>query len=141
VAEPLIPPTVSAAGNLGEGLTQLRAASMSIRPEEHSFSTTSAGRAPFLQEKATMARNDILWQKSGHCHGTDSRLFFPGRGESAAEAKAICRECPVRRACLDYAVAHAELWGVWGGTTLAERRNMHAERQPRSAAGTFADAP
>ena len=31
------------------------------------------------------------------------------------EAKALCRDCPIREACLAGALERREPWGVWGG--------------------------
>ncbi len=43
---------------------------------------------------------------------------------AVAPAKAICRPCPVRAACLTWAVDAQERYGVWGGLTPAERRRI-----------------
>ncbi len=43
-------------------------------------------------------------------------------------AKAVCRACPVRRECLDWAVEANERAGVWGGTTPDERAQLPTER-------------
>jgi hypothetical protein len=51
--------------------------------------------------------------------------FFPGRGESAAPAKAVCRRCPVRSACLEFALEHDAV-GIWGGTSERQRRQLVA---------------
>ena len=48
---------------------------------------------------------------------------------SLARVKAICAECPVRVECLNYALDHDDLVGIWGGTTTDER----AELRRRSA--------
>jgi hypothetical protein len=45
-------------------------------------------------------------------------------------AKAVCRACPVRDDCLEYALTNAEPWGVWGGLSADERR---VERRRRTA--------
>ncbi|NUR89837.1 MAG: WhiB family transcriptional regulator, partial [Nonomuraea sp.] len=45
-----------------------------------------------------------------------------------AQARRICRACPVRHACLEWAVRTGEPDGVWGGATPAERRLMRAGR-------------
>lgn len=58
------------------------------------------------------------------CKGLDPELFHPGRGESTEPAKAVCSDCPVRLACLDYALAHRERHGVWGGLSERERRSL-----------------
>jgi hypothetical protein len=48
------------------------------------------------------------------------------REERERRAKAICRDCAVRRECLDYAMSIRELHGIWGGLTEAERRSVLA---------------
>jgi WhiB family redox-sensing transcriptional regulator len=45
-----------------------------------------------------------------------------------ARAKAVCAGCPVREACLEFALANDERWGVWGGTSERQRRAMRAVR-------------
>jgi hypothetical protein len=58
----------------------------------------------------------------------DAELFHPNRGEDTAAAKAVCAECLVRVECLEYALANAEKFGIWGGTSERERRAMRRER-------------
>ena len=63
------------------------------------------------------------WFSQALCVQMDPELWFPETGYSATEAKRICSQCPVRRECLDYALAIPErLGGVWGGLTETERR-------------------
>ncbi len=38
--------------------------------------------------------------------------------------KQICRECPVKDLCLDYAIAAGENYGIWGGLTTKERQEL-----------------
>jgi hypothetical protein len=52
------------------------------------------------------------------CRDADPGLFFPGPGESADAAVAICAGCPVRAECLELAHANGERFGVWGGVDL-----------------------
>jgi WhiB family transcriptional regulator, redox-sensing transcriptional regulator len=67
------------------------------------------------------------WMSRGACRQADPELFFPiaaGIGPAAlqvAAAKAVCDSCAVRSDCLSYALA-AMPEGIWGGTTLDERR-------------------
>lgn len=56
-----------------------------------------------------------------------AQLFYPGPGENADEAKRICAACPVRRPCLEWALANAE-FGIWGGTSERERRRINKQR-------------
>ena len=65
-------------------------------------------------------------------------MFFPDSEEESASiaAKAICGECPVTEACLQYALATNQGAGVWGGLDEGERRRMRRrirDRQRRKA--------
>lgn len=66
------------------------------------------------------------WQNEAACIGSDPDLFFPERGESVREAKAICRGCPVRAECLEHGMG--EKFGIWGGYSERERRAMRRSR-------------
>ncbi len=54
-------------------------------------------------------------------------LFVPGAAQHLA--KRICRNCPVRLDCLAEALDHRLEFGVWGGFTERERRNL-LQRRP-----------
>lgn len=60
-------------------------------------------------------------------------LFFPGRGESNDLAVAICRTCPVRTDCLEYALANHIEHGVWGGFSERARVRMRTARRKEPA--------
>ena len=64
------------------------------------------------------------WQIAAACRGVDPDLFFTERGEKTSDAKAVCRGCPVREDCLEYAMANVEKFGVWGGLSERERRRL-----------------
>jgi WhiB family transcriptional regulator, redox-sensing transcriptional regulator len=64
------------------------------------------------------------WQGQALCAQTDPEAFFPEKGGSTSAAKRICLGCPVRARCLDYAVAHDERFGIWGGLSERERRRL-----------------
>jgi WhiB family redox-sensing transcriptional regulator len=81
----------------------------------------------------------IAWLVRAACRGEDPELFFPisakGPGHAQHErAKSICRRCPVRTPCLDYAMRRREEHGIWGGTDPEERRTtaFHPVRQLRA---------
>jgi WhiB family redox-sensing transcriptional regulator len=67
---------------------------------------------------------DDLWQERALCAQTDPEAFFPEKGGSTREAKRICMGCEVRDECLDYALAHDERFGIWGGLSERERRRI-----------------
>ncbi len=69
------------------------------------------------------------WRHDAQCANQMGEVdFFPGRGGSAREAKAVCRVCPVRPQCLEYALGFDQLSGVWGGLSERERRQLRRER-------------
>ena len=84
----------------------------------------------------TAAQSRILettpdWMRHAVCAGCDPELFFPERGGDSNTPKAICRTCPVRQDCLNWALDHHEIHGVWGGTSERERRMIRRERAAR----------
>jgi WhiB family redox-sensing transcriptional regulator len=64
------------------------------------------------------------WQDRALCAQTDPEAFFPEKGGSTREAKRICLGCEVKDHCLDYALAHDERFGIWGGLSERERRRL-----------------
>ena len=66
----------------------------------------------------------ISGRRSALCAQTDPEAFFPEKGGSTREAKRICLGCEVRDACLDYALANDERFGIWGGLSERERRRL-----------------
>lgn len=72
------------------------------------------------------------WQGKAACRGPQASLFFPpshferkdDKEYREGRAKAICANCPVRRACLDYAVRIREPHGIWGGLNEVERKQL-----------------
>jgi WhiB family redox-sensing transcriptional regulator len=74
------------------------------------------------------------WREVGSCRDSDPNLFYPvGRGRDALEqiedAKAICRTCPSREPCLQFALSFRQVLGIWGGTSAEERRQLARERR------------
>jgi WhiB family redox-sensing transcriptional regulator len=74
------------------------------------------------------------WQLYANCLGVDPDLFFPERGASTKEAKAVCRACVVREDCLEYALDNSEKFGIWGGLSERERRRLRRARALARAA-------
>ena len=40
-----------------------------------------------------------------------------------AEARSVCRTCPVRRECYDFGYGQKATLGIWGGFTFTQLRN------------------
>ena len=80
------------------------------------------------------------WRSAGACRSADPDLFFPispaGPGQrQIARAKVICAGCDVRQECLDFALSHDQVYGIWGGTTPEDRQRARRRRRRAAAAG------
>ena len=64
------------------------------------------------------------WADFGRCVGVDPDVFFPRRGQDPAPAKSLCRQCPVRSDCLEWALETNQKHGIWGGMTEGQRRRL-----------------
>jgi WhiB family redox-sensing transcriptional regulator len=76
------------------------------------------------------------WMNRAACTDTDPELFFPVSSEGPGarqreEAKRVCAGCPVRAACLEYALESGQRSGVWGGLDERERVALHRGRRAR----------
>ena len=69
------------------------------------------------------------WRQRAACRDLDTATFFPESDEQAAAAKLICATCPVRAACLEFAIVTRQDDGVWGGLDENERRRVRRRRQ------------
>lgn len=66
--------------------------------------------------------------------------FHPNDKRDEGPAKAVCRGCPVKQQCLDFAIAEHIHEGIWGGLNGTERtsykrrvaRRLAAERQAQT---------
>lgn len=76
------------------------------------------------------------WQRQAACRDLDLAMFFhpdgerdPSRSQRVSRAKAICAECPVAAACLNWARQVEEPYGIWGGEGEDERRAFLRRRR------------
>ena len=77
-----------------------------------------------MLDQADAGDEDGGWQERALCAQTDPEAFFPEKGGSTREAKKVCLGCDVRGECLEYALAHDERFGIWGGLSERERRRL-----------------
>lgn len=80
---------------------------------------------------ARYAADDVApsWQQYAECvHHAGQVDFFPARGESVRDAKAVCAGCSVREECLEFALRMKVAHGVWGGLSERERRTIRRNR-------------
>lgn len=69
------------------------------------------------------------WRLAAACRDLDTATFFPENEGEVARAKAVCESCPVREACLNFAIVTRQDDGVWGGLDENERRRVRRRRQ------------
>ena len=84
---------------------------------------------PLPDSDVRLPPKDESWQSAANCLGLDADLFFPGRGDDTAAAKAVCARCSVRAQCLEYALTPpVEAWGIYGGLSERECRRIRQAR-------------
>lgn len=97
-----------------------------------------------IEPKFKRDPRETWWIERSRCVGEDPELFFPiGTTEPAIEQTAqaieVCRECPVRSECLEWALDTCQDAGVWGGLGEEDRREIRrARRRATAAAATGA---
>jgi WhiB family redox-sensing transcriptional regulator len=74
----------------------------------------------------------LTWFEKAGCRGK-GQLMFPKEHKDItyiAQARAICKACPVKKECLEYALEFppADMHGVWAGYTS---RQLAAEQRRR----------
>lgn len=82
---------------------------------------------------------DPDWLASSACHPSRRPAAIPAEWFTTTErlaeplARELCERCPVRRACLEWAMDHHEAVGLWGGYTGPERRSLARRREHAAA--------
>lgn len=77
-----------------------------------------------------MEEGPLAWQADAICKGVDLAYFFrdqvPKNGEklNLTAFKEICKGCPVKSFCLEFALLY-DCKGVWGGKTEKERNQKY----------------
>ena len=77
------------------------------------------------------------WAARGACAShPDPDLWFADPSDTTRHEQAItlCATCPVKTACLDYAMSLPNMPGTWGGTTETERTRLRRNARRGSAA-------
>lgn len=64
------------------------------------------------------------WRDNAACKGMDTNVFMPETRTQTREAVVICAGCLVVNDCLKYALNNEIHFGIWGGKTDRERRQI-----------------
>ena len=89
--------------------------------------------------QGSTATSEPEWHLDAQCRRANAVHFFPPphfeqkpeKDARESQARALCRACPVRPACLEHALTVREPHGIWGGLNELERRR---ELRRRAAA-------
>ena len=101
-----------------------------LGPETYiDWSAARSGSGAVSETQQASGQNFLeLRANKGACRGVDDDLFFPERGDSTEEAKAVCAGCFLTEQCLEYALENGEKFGIWGGMSERERRRIRRAR-------------
>jgi WhiB family redox-sensing transcriptional regulator len=61
------------------------------------------------------------------CYGVETKVFYSTEPRHVRRAKALCKNCPMKDACLERGLKFEE-HGIWGGTTPEERERIRTKR-------------
>lgn len=69
------------------------------------------------------------WIDKARCREVGTDIFYPDPSDplTVIRAKKVCASCEVQAECLDLGIA--ETYGIWGGTTENERRQLRKQRK------------
>jgi len=85
-----------------------------------------------IAERLDIDTHALAWREDAACARVDPDLFEGGDIDSPKDyrpARAICRNCPVARECLTEALENDERYGMWGGLTPNERKEINSARR------------
>lgn len=70
------------------------------------------------------------WREQAACQHVIPDLFYPQPTDTVIvrQAKQVCSTCPVKLECLETALRDGEQFGIWGGLTAEERRQLLRKR-------------
>ena len=88
---------------------------------------------PANSTSRAVGADDRAWVSKALCRETDPDALFV-RGAAQRKAAVICRHCPVMQECAAEALDNKVEFGIWGGMTERQRRDLLKEN-PDIASG------
>jgi WhiB family transcriptional regulator, redox-sensing transcriptional regulator len=70
----------------------------------------------------------VEWVREARCKQHDPDVFFAQGAAEERLAVQVCRSCSVQEQCLAYALTSGIEFGVWGGLTENQRRQLIRDR-------------
>jgi WhiB family redox-sensing transcriptional regulator len=109
-----------------------------VTPRNELRLDVEGGHVPLV---GALAMRRPSWWSSAACKGHDLKLFFPDpRSNNYDTARAICAGCTVVEDCLAAALERGDQFGMFGGKSPQERKQLLQDRA-RSLGGTTPPTP
>jgi WhiB family redox-sensing transcriptional regulator len=109
-----------------------------VTPRQPERLEVEGGHVPLV---GALAMRRPGWWSSAACKGHDLKLFFPDpRSTNYDAARAICSSCPVIEPCLAAALERGDQFGMFGGKSPQERKELQ-RKGARSLGGTTPPTP
>jgi WhiB family redox-sensing transcriptional regulator len=66
------------------------------------------------------------WKNDAACKGVERSVFFPtiGYNQHSKHAIKICKTCPVKKRCAEFAINNNISNGIWGGLNPNQRQQL-----------------
>jgi len=64
-----------------------------------------------------------------HIFYPEDQPHYAVRAYEIREAKAICGTCPVMKECFTFGVVSQQQYGIWGGTSAEDRKDIRSKRR------------
>jgi WhiB family redox-sensing transcriptional regulator len=81
----------------------------------------------FTQYIIYLTKEKFEWSEEAPCRAFGPDYMYPTSENSQTRvAGQLCFDCPFQVSCLNYALTIKEEYGVWGGTTEKDRKDIHA---------------
>jgi len=75
----------------------------------------------YLFPAPSAAAGEDDWRADAACQYIDLEIFFPDVGHRGRSGKQVCARCPAATRFRQWAIAHNETYGIWGGYLPRER--------------------
>lgn len=79
---------------------------------------------PYQKQVELEARDWYVQAKCASTTSEHSDQMYASDDRAAKQNRIFCLDCPERLPCLEYALVTREQYGIWGGTTEVQRKNL-----------------
>lgn len=95
-------------------------------PTQHTDTGGNPGAYDYMQllSEFSLVLRDFTWMDDALCRNRKDLDFFPEEAYNTAAPKAVavCKVCPVKADCLEFAIENGIQYGIWGGLNYPQRK-------------------